>query len=361
MEQSRARHAVAPVQAINGWPIPTIFSLDEQRPGTALRIFSAKGFMRQVLFFVLAEIQLQGAEDVATRLSTSEDALEHPIRVVAEAISSLDARELLEALVGCIPDGMIGCLRKAGDAPLYPNAYRLIVAHLTDGEAPERGRTLRQLDRVTSGALEALAVIDPVFCRPDWIAATSAKTAAALNIVLEMARVYCDADDDAILNSITADGPKRPSDWANRWADKAARFPLKSPITSTDFEALTSAEEMRRAGIEMGNCLKSKIMTSFIGRALYLVHRPKSAIIEIVPLSEGRWQVRGIYGKMNTALPTRTAAEILGALTDEGLLCSATVTEYRRLQAVGSLTGCWDHKPCINLSNDFDDEDFYDD
>lgn len=267
MEQSRAgQFTIKPEHAINGWPLPVVFDLDAYRPGLARTIFASKGLQRQAFFFLFAEILINGALDVAIRLSDSAAAVEKPEYVIAETISVLDTRELLERLIGYIPDGLIGCLRKAGEAPLAARAYHLIVALLLDHEVPERGRTLRQLERVTSGALEGLVVLDRRFCRPDWIGSIrGARTAAALNITLEMARVYCGATDEDLMNSIVGDSSKRPSAWATRWADKAIRFPLTSPIKSPDFEPLASAEAMRQAGLKFGNCLKSKILSSFLG------------------------------------------------------------------------------------------------
>jgi hypothetical protein len=96
---------------------------------------------------------------------------------------------------------------------------------------------------------------------------------------------------------------------------------------------------MAETGTAMKNCLGTKIGEVLLGFAYYYRGEVEAApsgstaaIVELTPVSDGRWMVAGVHGPRHRSLPPEIVHKVVQPLLDQGaLVCAAVRPDVQKI------------------------------
>ncbi|ACK85536.1 hypothetical protein Mchl_4762 [Methylorubrum extorquens CM4] len=280
---------------------------------------------RQAVFLVMASIDWLGQAEIACRLQRAIEGTVAPgqsdAAVIGRAILLLRRpRDLVRALFGSVPDGLVGALQRLGHDPVGgPETYQELQRLFFSSAAADRRRVkvLGQMAGSLLGAqIEIVSLLDPVLLNPTFVSNVyETKQVAELNAALAYVRARCSgATDDAVGSSLSR---LKPGDHRSTlykwWIHRFDRLP-RTLDTKGDptLVILGSAEALSDAGRRYANCLKSKVGEVYVGNYVYIEYRPAApepgAIAELRVTTQG-FLLEGLYARKNCKVrPERAAA-----------------------------------------------------
>lgn len=320
----------------SGWALARVIDLDGECSGLLAATFRFGVQRRQALFLILAAIEVHGLDQVAHSLRAPESAPDrhaaNAAGIVGHALLQLRRpRDLIRAVLGGSPDGLVGALSRLGPEPIgEPDAY-LELARLffsTDLADRRRVRVLGQISGGLAGAqIKVVCLLDPVLLHPMLVATISeAQQVAELHRALAYIRAHCSrASDEAIrasLSRLRPDGlwPQLIKAWAARFDRLPCTFDTHGDPTLI---VLSSASALIDAGRRYENCLKTKIYEVLIGTYLFVEYRPENPgepglIAELRRTTQG-FVLEGIFARENRRVRSDRACIVRGQLAACGV------------------------------------------
>ena len=334
-----------------------VIEFDVETPSILANSFFWGSLRRQVLFLIISQMgtTLDSSKFLSRCGGSDAEPTIKPIARLGSALLTQRPQHLLRALLGSIPDGLIGTLRRLGHEPAeQPDFYATLlrVFRSSDPNDRLRGRLLGQsTGPLRPGQIEGLAVLDPAMLHLSVFARTKSVTEAqTLNNALAYVRARCStATDNALRQSLDRISEQRKtSHWFRRWAERFDRLPVcASPfMADPTLRVLDSGPALLDAGRRYGNCLASKIGEVVTGRYLFIEHQPDPSqpgvIAELRYTSKG-YVLDGLYMKNNVSLPHERAAALRACLAKCGVAIRCHVPgDEAQLKATAKLLGVYD-------------------
>ncbi|WP_046861609.1 hypothetical protein [Microvirga massiliensis] len=357
-------------RSIDGWSLDIAVRLDAAAPGFLSFLLCASALRRQAILMALAELLLGGPESLATRLRplTPADGRHtlSPYEQIARALMvSSRVREIIHAVYGQVPDGLLGVLHRLGDAPLpKPGSYRTLFELFGLPEHRFRAKALMQ----HSGSICAMHIgivqrLDRVLVHKNVLKRLYGTSQADdANAALAVIRgTVSSANDDAIRQSIENLGEK--TDLATlfrRWLEKMDLPPARPsiPADDPDVVVMTSGDAMSALGRRYRNCAATKVPLVALGVQAYLEwrHEP-GAIGECRRLTSGDWVLTEIHALANGRVDPAAAAALRRKLQTFGIPALSPGEIYPRSLGIARLLGVWDLTDDLGFGDDDHDED----
>jgi hypothetical protein len=292
-------------------------TLDEVVPSFVAHSYRWGPVKRQAVFFVMTQIHAGVAvPELALRFAhrapfTSTD----PFARLGTMLDTLRARDIMRAMLGEVPDGLLGTMDRLGHEPMSDPAWYGTLIRLYRPKTPVdrcRTRVLGQIvGKLKGGQIEAVSVLDPVLLHPHVLARLANGTEAQkLNLTVAYVRSRCStATDVALRQSIE----RIPADlslkkWVARWADRFNTLPETAPDLTPEptLKLISTGAALADAGRRYRNCLSTKVGEAITGRYAFVEYRPPAsdgpgAIAELRYTSRG-YVLDGIYARSNGML-----------------------------------------------------------
>jgi hypothetical protein len=335
--------------------------LDEAYPSVLRRSLQFSPLRRQAVFSVLAALDLNRPNHLAHRLWPLAQAdskhMTTPLRLIGRVLLNARVRDLLNAVHGRV-HGLIGVLTRCGHDHLRIFDYSSLLVMLQEPRFADHAKVLRHVPKITSGLIDALEVLEPLFVILPLVNRLCGKESAEqfMQGLDLLRRVAPDVTDTQLLQSLTAlPGDTRLSVWLKRRLAQATTFPVQPPcVDGNEFVVLDSAAKLTDAGRRFSNCLSERVMLCALGRLLYLEHRTTQTVVELSVLDQG-FLLEGLYGPKNASPDTSTILTIRDKLTSIGVLMPGRLAQAARFNGVARLTGAV-HWEDGNLNLDSDDQ-----
>ncbi len=346
--------------------------IDVDYPGHLRAVLQGSDLTRQAKFLTYAEIMGGNEAALAQRLrgpeapSTSGNA-ETDRAVIGRALAILQPRDVVEAVFGAVPDGLLGLLARLGADPLAdPSLYRTAFSLYADPQHQRRAALLRQIEgKVSPTKIAAAARLPDVLLR-----------AAVLNKIHDVPvqlpslcafvnyiRVVCDADDAAIAHSLNDLRPGTSGQdlksWAQTWMMRQVRLHVPPPIPVEDAAfSLIVGRDLARIGREFRNCLGERLAEAFLASTIHYLWTDApggAAVVALSPLSDGGWFVEDVRQARNRRLSSSAVRELRAALSKYGITIHLLAPESGPSpHALRHLINSW--ASGLDLSDDDDEE-----
>ncbi|WP_457089899.1 hypothetical protein [Microvirga sp. P5_D2] len=326
MDLLSIRHSTAP-HSFSGWALNQATILDTSGSrGLLADIVKAPVLKRQAAFTVLSTVDL---DDPAPFLMGLGE--EH--RSVGYVIRARRATDLIAAAFSTdtVPRGYLRALARIGHKPLAaPHLYRRLFEIFMDEKDSQKAHALRYCGPIDAARIQIVDVLDPALLHPEIVKRVRhvGKALEANSLVQLLKDVCSSAADNALASGLRqAVEAGDLDDFAQKWIEKADRFPPPPLPRQNGLMPLTTAVEMIEVGREMKNCLGTKIGEVVLGFAYYyrmdvtpLIGEAESVVIELNPLSNGTWVVAGISGRSNRAPSPDAKAVVINCLLRAGAI-----------------------------------------
>jgi hypothetical protein len=306
--------------------------------GLLADIAASSGLKRQAAFALLATIAVDEIPVFFARLGGTHLDL-------ASTIRTRRARDLLTAAFDRdhVPTGYLRALGRIGPDPLAnPACYKRLLDVFTHPAEARKAHVLRYCGSLNATKIAAVDTLDPVLLDPEIVSSLLGSSSIdQLNGLLRFIKRVCSSATD---EEIVAAFRQQVGGWnrvAERWLTKADRFP-NPPFDVAGLVPLTNAKDMTETGATMKNCLSTKIGEVLLGFAYYYrgeVEIPSAgstpAIVELTPVSDGRWMIVGVHGPRHRSLPPEIVHRAVQPLLDQGALaCAGIRPEAEKLAGV---------------------------
>ncbi|WP_238258443.1 hypothetical protein [Methylorubrum podarium] len=340
--------------------------LDVALPGYLNAAFHASALKRTAQFIAYAEIDFDRPQIMADRLaaiSPTDISATDPLVQIARALILLRPAEIIRALYGNAPPGLIGLFARIGHNPFRDTTdYRLAFDLFARPENRARAKLLGQIEgTVTAKTVRIIAQIDPIFLRPHVLERVRSETALeALHEALALIRrLVPSATDATLVESLDHLSPRDRdlSKWIEGWLRKSERLLVTPPIPADDPDLrLIPLKDLDEVGRKLGNCLGSRIAYGALGcRLHYEWDRDQTAAaIELRALSGGAWVIEQIRGTHNQPISHAALKVIRAKFSSYGVLSYVAPGMGRAGSRLASLLRAYD------LTDEDAEEDFDD-
>lgn len=342
--------------AIKGWPLPLLISLERRgAPGLLADLTTASPYLRQSVFLVLALVDFSQPGEFLARLDGESE--------FGEALRRRHPEDLLRAALNRPLPANLGPLRRAllrvadphlGDPLADPAAYRRLAEIMLGDRQDPLTRALRYCGPISAATIQAADALDAVLCNNEVLKLVGGTDAARrVNRIAGLLRASCSTlSDREIIGGILRalrDGTMHEHVQAVL-IDRADRLPVPSIPTADGIEPMTSAEDLTRLGREMSICtdrLIAKIASGLLS-VLRVEHRTMDGtiipvVVQIEPLSEGRWLVTEIKLAGNRRASPEMRAGVLARLAALGVLAPAASPIIGGDREMATMLGIWDY------------------
>lgn len=327
--RGRPRHVQhqGPLRPVEGWALDALAKLDNADPGFLLHLFGSSPKWRQSVFLAVGIGSLPNAEEFLWRATGEQPIPLEPFEGLARALRAMTPRQIAEAALGEVPDGLGGCLAKLGFQPMrnagdYLRLVQLLAS--TDSEMKLRAKALLQVDRLDSDLLAAALELDLIALHPSILRRVrDGLEARRVNARIRAIKLVCsDATDESLRQSMLDRAANfRSHDFAVHWLERADQPPPVCPALDQhpEFERVTPANAPG-FGREFGNCLGSKAQNLVAGDWGAWLWRPGPYFVVITKCLEGDL-LTGIYAPHNREVDRAHSGSIKDLLRSLGVLC----------------------------------------
>ena len=355
--QNKISHAFQPY---SGWALDTAIQIDAQVPSFLATSFRWSALRRQVMFLIIDQVSRTDTDfdlvKFAGQCGNDQPGIStNPLGRIGAALTTQRPQHVLRAILGTVPEGLIGALRRLGLEPATrPECYGTLLRIFASDDVINRLRVrliAQSTGPIKSGQIEALAVLDPVLLHPSVFTKTrSMAEARTLNAAVGYLRARCrTATDQALRQSLDSISVNLTiGHWLKRWAARFDCLPDRTSIFATDptLHVLDSGPALIDAGRRFGNCLKTKVGEVITGRYVFVEHRPDvdapGAIAELRYTSKG-YVLDGLYSRNNGTLSQDRATALRARLARCGVAIRGHAPgNDEQLTATAKLLGIYD-------------------
>jgi len=339
---------------LDGWALQIAVNLDTVSPNFLSFLFCTSGLRRQAIFAALATLTREKPETLAACLCPLAPAdcnsCRNPYEQIARALMVTSrAREIIRAAFGQVSDGLLGVLRRLGDAPLSePALYWMLYETFANPEHRVRARALIQRSGpIHAKHIEIVHRLDPTLVHPHILDRIRCPSQVdSVNAALTLIRgVVSAATDQAIRQSVESLGDNTDlAAFFNRWLQKMDRPPARPPIPEHDPDVvvLTSGEAMAALGRRLRNCSATRIIYSAQGSEVLIEWKhPPGLVAQCHYLTNGDWVLTEIHARGNGSVEPAAAAAFRRKLQTLGIPALSPGDTYPDTYGVRNLLGAW--------------------
>ena len=335
-------------RVVSGWALRPLCELDAASPHFLGHVLHASPLKRQAVFAAVAELE-RDPRTMASALGCASDIeCRDPLAQVARALVLLKPHDVIRAVYGVAPDGLLGTLKRVGADPfgrpgLYGDLFRLF----EQPDERERADLLRQArGNLNENRLEVALALDPALLHQRAFEhVTDLDGADQVNAAVRLIRATVSTATLAELRRSVAVLPQNVelSAWAASWLRKLDRPLAEPPIQSdADLTVLTVAD-LRAASMQLRNCLRGRILHVASGRDCYVVATASpGAVAELRRTSDGRWVLFDIWGPGNEPPDQQIVAAMRGKLEAAGVASLETAVNEADLEPLAEFFSAFD-------------------
>jgi len=291
-------------EGAGGWAEAWASRIDSEDRGFFGDLYRAPPGRRQVIFAVLAALELAAERD-------------WELGRLGERLRLRKGTQLIAEHYGSDPSGYRNALAKLGPGAASPAFYARLHREFAAPADPRRLRLIRHLGLTGEKELDLLDRLDPVARLPNilhLVAQGRRDGVVRLNNLLIAIRTHCSrADDDALHRSLQRMTTyEQLSLWVERTLYQADRFPLPPWPGTEKLRPLTSAQAMSACAKEFRNCLRSRVLTVLDGDAYYYRWQAPGQVA-VLTFGPAFPRVLGeveVLGPRNEPVPAQTLAAI---------------------------------------------------
>lgn len=177
-----ASRKLAPRPIPRGWALDPILRLDEAHAGFLRFLHSASVLRRQGVFLALTQLNWDRVDEFASWIARSRERQDwrkaDPLAVIASGLTSMRVREIVHAIFGAIPPGLLGALSRCGDEPLDVFSYTLLHAICDDPKNRSRRALLQKAPKIDDNMIDVVWRLPKALPTPDVL--TQIKTSATI-------------------------------------------------------------------------------------------------------------------------------------------------------------------------------------
>jgi hypothetical protein len=347
----------------SGWALRVILRLDEDHPGFLRFLHTASPLRRQVIFFVLSRLGCYRPDLFAGWIESAREAADgrssDPLSVIAAGLASMRLRDIVRAVLGVIPPGLIGVLARCGHEPMDRLTYTLLHAMLDDPRNAARATLLRHARIIDDGVVHVVWRLPPALLRPDVLdqIRRPEQIDHYVSAIKLIKRLHPDVGDEMLANSLArVHGDSNLGGWLKRWMERAQCLPPALPWPGDDvLKPIVSGSEMKSAALRYRNCMGGQVSAVALGRVVYFEHvGDPGAIAEVVALSGGRWLLHGIYAADNERASALVVRSIRARLEGAGVLVAAADVQSSEVAKLAEMLGVYNYAggPSMNWDPD---------
>jgi hypothetical protein len=356
-------------RSFSGPLLNTAVKLDVHCPNFVSFVLCTSTLRRQAIFATLAALDRDHPESLAARLKSLFPTDHHSCRSLHQQIARVlmmapvRAREIIRAVYGEAPDGLLGVLNRIGDDPLPdPRLYFTLFDTFTDPQHRVRRDVLRhRRGPITALHIRTVHRLDPVLVHEHILTRVhSVSQAEDVNAALALIRrTVSSATEEAIRQSIQNIGDKTDlATFLNRWLQKVdcpPAFPL-IPENDPDIVVMTSGDDIAALGRRYRNCSATRIIHAAIGYEALLEWKPSPGLVaQCRRLTSGQWVLTDVHAKGNGRVQPTAAAAFRRKLEALGIPALSPGDMFPRASGVLSMLGVW-HGLGNNLGFEDDDD-----
>jgi hypothetical protein len=334
-------------------------------PGFLAHLIYASDLKRQTIFMSLGEVHARQAVAVRLRhvVNPDEFTILDPLAHTARALVVSKPRQIIQALFGAVPDGLLGALARLGPQPLSdPSLYRELFGLFAHPMHRARANLLKQASgKLTETKVRIALVLDPVLLAQhvfDNLIFTNEVEQLHAALAL-MRQTVSTATDEALRNSVR-DLPVKPDmdAWVQRWLEKLDRPLVRAPLEGDPDFAPLYGPALERAADRFANCLSRRKLHAAAGRHAYFEYLPSpGAIVELTRLSNDTWVVTDISGRRNGKLPAHALAVITSKLERYSIPSIASAMPSGTVRLIARLLNVFDLMTGNTLGDDPEEGD----
>lgn len=335
-------------KTVSGWPLRTLCDLDTVSPHLLGHVLTASVLKRQSIFAALVELQCNaGAVSVALGRASGVECSD-PVARSARSLVLLKPAQLLRAIYGSVPDGLLGTLTRVGpDAfsrpGLYPDLFRLFA----QPKERERADLIRQSPgTLTEERLEIALILDSVLLHQRaFERVTDVEDAEQANAAVRLIQATVSTATPAELRRSLAVLPQiigLPV-WATTWLRKLDKPLVDAPVqTDTDLVVL-GVSNLRAGSLRLRNCLRERVVHVASGRDCYVVSTAAPEVVaELRRTSDGRWILFDMWGPGNERPDQQIADAMRQKLEAANVVSLAAAVGAADLQLLAEFFSAYD-------------------
>lgn len=299
-----------------GWATHDLVRLDSLPEGRGLlsRVLTVSPMRRQAIFMALAHRREASAGE-AEPSPEAETAL-------AGVLQRERAREIIEHVIGAVPEGLLGALERIDKPFASPSSYVRLYQFFAHTEHRSKAEALQYLGEITEPLLRVLDALDPRWLHVETLRRIdNAVEARDFNRAVAFAqRVSSSATDDAVAGAIARLPPTSSlAGLVQRFVRRADHLPDHPVEATDDIRPLVTPRDLIEAGRRYHNCLPTKVEEVVIGRVAYAEFR-RQCIVEFRPLTGAAgWVVWEVHGPRNEPVGAPIAAAAFDACLMQGI------------------------------------------
>ena len=335
-------------RTVSGWPLRTLCELDTASPHFHSHVLTASALKRQSIFAVLAELQ-GDAGRVAAALGRASDIESGDLFTqLARSMVVLKPSQIVQAIFGCIPDALLGTLKRVGPNPLSRiGLYRDLFCLFSDPEERERADLIRQFPgELTEERLEIALVLDSALVHQRaFERVTDLDDAQQANGAVRLIRATVSAATTAELRQSLASLPQGIGlpVWASTWLRRLDKPLAAPPIQNGSDFIVLKVSELRAGSMRLRNCLRERVLHLACGRDCYVVSTASPEVVaELRRTSDSRWVLVDIWGAGNERPDQRIADEMRRKLEAAGVVSLAAAVAEADLEQLAEFFGAFD-------------------
>lgn len=308
-----------------------------------------------MIFATLADLRLTTPDKLAADLREIAPAdcmsILNPLAQIGRALIVSKPPEIIEAVFGSVPDGLMGVLKRLGHQPFAnPRLYRVLHDLFATPFHRQKANVLREIGGpLNDTTIQIIRELDAPWLRPEIVIRLRSLEEMRLfqDAVTVVTYLRPDLSDDDLARSFESLGARTDlQTWVSRFIEAATRFPPGPPISDDgEFRCLRTGAEMQDVARDFRNCLASKIPEVALGRVAFVLYVPGPALIELARLTDGlndQWALDAVHGAGHADVSPEAVRSIRSKLTGAGILIPLRFNEPRHVRSVGHLLGLFD-------------------
>ena len=301
---------------VSGWPLRVIYDLDTASPLFFGHVLTASELKRQSIFAAVAEMKNDLRKLAKILGAASGVQSRDPFVQSARSLVLLKPAQILHAIYKCVPDGLLGALKRVGpDAFSRPGLYRDLFQLFAQPGQHERADLIRQFPgMLTEERLEiALALDSALLHQRAFERVTDPDDAEQANAAVRLIRATVSTATTAELRRSIAVLPQHIAlrAWAASWLRKLDKPLVEPPMQSDTDLTVLGVSDLRAGSMRLRNCLRERVVHVASGRDCYVVSTASPEVVaELRRTADGRWILFDMWGPGNER-PDHHAADAM--------------------------------------------------
>jgi hypothetical protein len=201
-------------------------------------------------------------------------------------VRQMKPRDALQSVLGSVPDGFLGALRKVAPEDQKRDFYLRLHQLFADPRRRQQARVAAQLTQISGDKLDVIESLDPILLTPGWVEKLDRRRdAETLSAAVAAIQLYATSATAAALRASAVHcGPATGAvDFVARWLVRIDRLPAPPVELGAEFLPIRTGQDMARLARRFHNCLgaPAQLLRTLCGRSYHWLVRPHQVIVTL--------------------------------------------------------------------------------